>query len=131
MLVFGVRIQINKVLFHLKPVFLKFIKFLKSKIIIEMFVQLAASFRCAQIYKYEIYDFGHTLLCYFKLRCFNKPTSKAGAKHELLINEQPSEVALMHKGTEVGLLNIYVDPKVAQLKCDQNCIFNNYEICCN
>jgi hypothetical protein len=37
---------------------------------------------------------------------FNKPTSKAGAKRELLINEQPSEVALMHKGTEVGLLNI-------------------------
>ncbi len=25
---------------------------------------LSSSFRCDQIYKYELYDFGHTLLCY-------------------------------------------------------------------
>ncbi len=28
---------------------------------------LSSSFRCEQIYKYEIYNFGHTLLCYLSL----------------------------------------------------------------
>ncbi len=27
-------------------------------------LMLSSSFRCDQIYKYDIYDFGHTLLCY-------------------------------------------------------------------
>jgi hypothetical protein len=27
-------------------------------------LMLSSSFRCDQIYKYELYDFGHTLLCY-------------------------------------------------------------------
>jgi hypothetical protein len=27
-------------------------------------LMLSWSFRCDQIYKYELYDFGHTLLCY-------------------------------------------------------------------
>ncbi len=27
-------------------------------------LMLSSNFRCGQIYKYEIYDFGHTLLCY-------------------------------------------------------------------
>jgi hypothetical protein len=27
-------------------------------------LMLSSSFRCDQIYKYEIYNFGHTLLCY-------------------------------------------------------------------
>ncbi len=27
-------------------------------------LMLSSSFRCVQIYKYKIYDFGHTLLCY-------------------------------------------------------------------
>ncbi len=27
-------------------------------------LMLSTSFRCDQIYKYEIYNFGHTLLCY-------------------------------------------------------------------
>jgi hypothetical protein len=29
-------------------------------------LMLSSSFRCDQIYKYEIYNFGHTLLCYLK-----------------------------------------------------------------
>jgi hypothetical protein len=27
-------------------------------------LMLSSSFRCDQIYKYDLYDFGHTLLCY-------------------------------------------------------------------
>jgi len=27
-------------------------------------LMLSSSSRCGQIYKYELYDFGHTLLCY-------------------------------------------------------------------
>ncbi len=27
-------------------------------------LMLSSSFRCDQIYKYEIYNFGHTMLCY-------------------------------------------------------------------
>jgi hypothetical protein len=27
-------------------------------------LMLSSSFRCDQIYKFEIYNFGHTLLCY-------------------------------------------------------------------
>ncbi len=27
-------------------------------------LMLSSSFRCDQIYKYMLYDFGHTLLCY-------------------------------------------------------------------
>ncbi len=27
-------------------------------------LMLSSSFRCEQIYKYKIHDFGHTLLCY-------------------------------------------------------------------
>ena len=27
-------------------------------------LMLSSSFRCDQIYKYKIYNFGHTLLCY-------------------------------------------------------------------
>jgi hypothetical protein len=27
-------------------------------------LMLSSSFRCDQIYRYEIYNFGHTLLCY-------------------------------------------------------------------
>jgi len=39
-------------------------------------LMLSTSFRCDQIYKYEIYNFGHTLLCYLsRTYMFNKPTS--------------------------------------------------------
>jgi hypothetical protein len=31
---------------------------------VEQMLMLSSSFRCDQIYKYNIYDFGHTLLCY-------------------------------------------------------------------
>jgi hypothetical protein len=30
-------------------------------------LMLSSSFRCDQIYKYDIYNFGHTLLCYLSL----------------------------------------------------------------
>jgi hypothetical protein len=37
---------------------------------------LSLSFRCDQIYKNEIYNFGHTLLCYLsQTLMFNEPDS--------------------------------------------------------
>jgi hypothetical protein len=37
-------------------------------------LMLSSNFRCDQIYKYEIYNFGHTLLCYLlRLRCSTNP----------------------------------------------------------
>jgi hypothetical protein len=37
-------------------------------------LMLSSSFRCDQIHKYEINDFGHTLLCYLsRTKMFNKP----------------------------------------------------------
>jgi hypothetical protein len=40
-------------------------------------LMLSSSLWCDQIYKYEIYNFGHTLLCYLSLTwMFNKPTSE-------------------------------------------------------
>jgi hypothetical protein len=42
-------------------------------------LMLSSNFRCDQIYKYELYDFGHTLLCYLsQTKMFNEPTSEAG-----------------------------------------------------
>ncbi len=39
-------------------------------------LMLGSSFRCDQIHKCQIYDFGHTLLCFLCLTMmFNKPTS--------------------------------------------------------
>ncbi len=39
-------------------------------------LMLSSSFRCDQIYKYELYDFGHTLLCYLsRTLLFNKLAS--------------------------------------------------------
>ncbi len=39
-------------------------------------LMLSSSFRCDQIYKYEIYDFGHTFLCYLsRTQTFNEPNS--------------------------------------------------------
>jgi hypothetical protein len=43
---------------------------------VEQRFMLSSSFRCGQVYKYERYDFGHTLFCCLSLTCmFNKPTS--------------------------------------------------------
>ncbi len=45
---------------------------------VEHMVMLRSSFRSDQIYKHELYDFGHTLLCCLcKPYMFNKPTSEA------------------------------------------------------
>jgi hypothetical protein len=39
-------------------------------------LMLSLSFRCDQIYKFELYDSGHTLLCFLsRTEMFNKPTS--------------------------------------------------------
>ncbi len=39
-------------------------------------LMLSSSFRCDQIYRYKIYHFGHTFLCYLsQTLMFNKPTS--------------------------------------------------------
>jgi hypothetical protein len=48
---------------------------------------LSSSFRCDQICKYKIYDFGHTLLC-----CLSRTwmfNSEAAAKHELFSTNPP------------------------------------------
>ncbi len=40
-------------------------------------LMLSSSFRCDQIYKYELYDFGNTLLCYLsRTKMFNKLASE-------------------------------------------------------
>ncbi len=45
---------------------------------------LSSSFRCDQIYKYEIYDFGYTLLCYVSWTwMFNKPASEHEAQQSV------------------------------------------------
>ncbi len=46
-------------------------------------LMLCSSFRCDQIYKYGIYHFGHTLLCYLS--------------QTWMFNEQASEVGLLNK----------------------------------
>ncbi len=39
-------------------------------------LMLSSGFKCEQIYKYEIYDFGHTLLCFLSQTwMFNKLAS--------------------------------------------------------
>ncbi len=48
---------------------------------------LSSSFRCDQIYKYEKYDFGHTLLCYLsRTYMFNKPTRGRFVEQKLMLN---------------------------------------------
>jgi len=40
-------------------------------------LMLSSSFRCNQIYKYEIHHFGYTLLCYLsRTWMFNEPASR-------------------------------------------------------
>jgi hypothetical protein len=58
-------------------------------------LRLSSSFWCDQIYKYEIYNFGHTLLCYLSLTLmFNKPTSVACIiKHVTIVNDDSSGVS--------------------------------------
>ncbi len=42
-------------------------------------LMLSSSFRCDQIYKYELYYFCHTLLCYLSpTQMFNEPTLEVG-----------------------------------------------------
>jgi hypothetical protein len=42
-------------------------------------LMLSLSFSCDKIYKYEIYNFGHALLCYLNQTwMFSKPTSESG-----------------------------------------------------
>ncbi len=44
-------------------------------------LMLSSSFRCDQSYKYELYDFGHTLLCYLsRTLMFNKLASVDGGE---------------------------------------------------
>ncbi len=46
---------------------------------VEQMLLLSLNFRCDQIYKYRLHDFGHTLLCYLsQTYMFNKLTSAAG-----------------------------------------------------
>ncbi len=50
---------------------------------VEQTLMLSSNFRCDQIFKYKMHDFGHTLLCYLSqtymyIYMFNKPTSAAG-----------------------------------------------------
>ena len=49
-------------------------------------LMLSSSFRCDQIYKYEIYNSGHTLLCSLSpTQMFNKPYSEAGLLNKMLM----------------------------------------------
>ncbi len=46
---------------------------------VEQKLVLSCYFRCDQIYNSQIYEFGHTLLCYLSLTwMFNKPASGVG-----------------------------------------------------
>ncbi len=57
---------------------------------VEHMVMLRSSLRSDQIYKHELYDFGHTWLSYLcKPYMFNKPTSEVefSVFYEWLMNE--------------------------------------------
>jgi hypothetical protein len=53
-----------KTYFQWKPVSKLLLQKFPEASLLNKRLTLSSSFRCGQIYKYEIYDFGHTLLCY-------------------------------------------------------------------
>ncbi len=62
-------------------------------------LMLSSNFRCDQIQKYEIYDFGHTLLCYLsRTQMFNKPAS--GAYPRVVHLQSASIEQVLTQGTQ-------------------------------
>jgi hypothetical protein len=53
-----------KVLIYRWKICLSFFKISPEAGLLNKGLMLSSSFRCDQIFKYEIYNFGHTLLCY-------------------------------------------------------------------
>ncbi len=73
---------------------------------------LSSSFRCDQIYKYKIYNFGHTLLCYLsQSQMFNKPTSGSSKeaskqKRGYFLENETKYASILSKVSKLCLLKI-------------------------